>query len=108
MVDRGIRCIYVLRLFICQNTPAERDHVAAQVNDRKHDACVEAIHRAAGARLHRDVCRNHLALGIALGAQVIDERKAAFRRPAEPEMADHFHGQASAREIIKPRLALRA
>ena len=108
MVDRGIRCIYVLRLFICQNTPAERDHVAAQINDRKHDACVETIHRAAGARLHRDVRRNHLALGIALGAQVINERKAAFRRPAEPEMADHFHGQAPAREIIKPRLTLRA
>ena len=64
--------------------------------------------RAAGARLHRDVRRNHLALGIALGAQVINERKAAFRRPAEPEMADHFHGQAPAREIIKPRLTLRA
>ncbi len=98
--DERVGGVEVFRLAVSENAAAERDYVSAQVDDRKHHAVEEAVHRAAVSSPEGDVGADGLLLREALIPEMVDEREPARRRKAEAEMADGLQRQRAAAQIL--------
>ncbi len=104
--NRRIRRVEVLRLVVAERSAAERDHIAAQVDDREHHAAVKAVHRPAAAAFERDVGKDHFLLGKPLPLEVIHQLEAAGGRIPQAEMTDGGGLQGAAGKILPPRATL--
>ena len=77
MIHRCIGSIDIFGLFVGEDTPAKRNHISPQINDRKHDAAMKAIHDTPVAGTKRNVRLYQFIFRIFHTLQVVAQRKTA-------------------------------
>ena len=104
--NQRIRSIQIFGLCIGEHTPAKRNDIAAQVDDRIHHPAEKAVQRTSTAPFKRHIRLDHLCLLIAFLGQKIHQGKAGRRRIPQPKVTDGRLRQPAAAQIGKPRRAL--
>ena len=107
MEDGSFLRIEVLRLALAHHASAERDHIAIDIANGKHDAIKEAIASAAASPLDGHVGLDHFLRLEALRAEVCDERARPWSKTKLP-LLRHLSAQITPRQIGAGLVDLRA
>ena len=105
--DGSFLRIEVLRLALAHHASAERDHIAIDIANGKHDAIKEAIASAASSPLDGHVGLDHFLRLEALRAEVRDERARPWSKTKLP-LLRHLSAQITPRQIGAGLVDLRA